>query len=117
MANRTTRALIYLDASRVAAPTPARRHPTLIGIRNIRGIKKCGLTRTRQKFRHRYTLTPANRRGRITRENQSGLILASKTGPILESASGRPAQFKLAGSSIASGDPDHWALPIHDLST
>jgi hypothetical protein len=46
-----------------------------------------GLTRTRQKFRHQRRSSRRLRHHRITRENQSGLFLASKIGLILESAS------------------------------
>src|SRR5271167_3040351 len=52
-----TRALAYLDRCRASTPTPTRR--PFHDHDEISRKQKRGLTRTRQKFRHRYTITPA----------------------------------------------------------
>ncbi len=74
--------LIEVDPRR-----PRRRARTSNDHREYLGDSRRYLTRTRQKFRHEQPSSWRRRHLRITRENQSGLFLASQIGLILKSAS------------------------------
>jgi hypothetical protein len=85
--NQNARALTYLDPSRASTPTPTR-WPLSNRHREYHRDNRRRLTRTRRKLRHQRRSDRRLRHRRITRENQSGLILTSTIGLILESASG-----------------------------